>query len=288
MNHWRPPELGDAGVLAPGRLRPLRALGWMVLLFLVAGLVASVPNFLHATRALPPGQGLTFSLVAIVAAYLAYAGLVRWGERRRPTEIALKPFYRDFLFGVAVGLAMFTAVIGALRLLGVYDIRPGLWRDWLADALRDTATGLIEELLLRLIVFRLLMRAVGVWPALALSAALFGALHLMNPNAGAVAAFAIAIEAGLMLAAFYLLTGRIWASVGVHAAWNFAQGAIFGARVSGMADTGSLLVSTPRPQAPAWLSGGAFGPEASAPAMLVGLAVFWAVMRAVRRRGPGG
>ncbi|HEX8388371.1 MAG TPA: CPBP family intramembrane glutamic endopeptidase [Sphingomonas sp.] len=275
---WRAPDLGDAGVLAPGRLRRFRALGWMLLLTAAVGLVASLPEIVRI-------DGGPFSLGAAGLAYLLYAAAVRFGERRAPTEIALRPLVSDLVLGVAIGLAMFTAVIASLRLLGACTLAPGDWTDWLADAMRDTVTGLEEELILRLIVFRLLMRALGLWPALALSAALFGAAHLANPNASAVAAVAIAVEAGLMLAAFYLLTGRIWTSVGVHAAWNFAQGPIFGARVSGFVEHGSLFVSAPAPGAPAWISGGAFGPEASAPAMLIGLAVFAAAMRGAYRRG---
>jgi hypothetical protein len=127
------------------------------------------------------------------------------------------------------------------------------------------SSGFFEELIFRAIVLRLLMRAFGIWPSLALSAALFGALHLANPNATPVAAIAIAVEAGLMLASFYLLTGRLWVSIGVHAAWNFAQGWIWGARVSGIEVKESLYLSAPKPGAPEWLSGGAFGPEASVP-----------------------
>jgi membrane protease YdiL (CAAX protease family) len=52
------------------------------------------------------------------------------------------------------------------------------------------------------------------------------------------------VEAGLMLASFYLLTGRLWMSIGVHAAWNFTQGWLWGARVSGIRSHGELYLST--------------------------------------------
>jgi uncharacterized protein len=276
---YAPLHLGDAGVLRPGRLRWLRALGWMGALLGAVILMLALPALLGKAVALEQPARRTTAMIAVVLAYLAYAGLVRRGERRAPSEVALRPFYREFGIGVAVGLGMFALVFTLLRVAGAYTLAPGVWTDWGADLIRDVSTGLVEELLLRLILFRLLMRAAGLWPALIGSALLFGVLHLVNPNSTLVAAVAIAVEAGLMLAAFYLLTGRIWMSVGVHAAWNFAQGAIFGARVSGNTDTGSLFVSAPASGAPDWLSGGAFGPEASLPAVLVGLAVFAVVMR---------
>ncbi|WP_267394784.1 MULTISPECIES: type II CAAX endopeptidase family protein [unclassified Sphingomonas] len=277
-------ELGEAGVLAPGRWRWLRALGWMVVLFLAClaamSLQAATKAVLHPPEAVLKGVAVASAVIA----YLLYAGLVRWGERRVPAELALRALPRDLLLGIAIGLGMFTLVFASLRLLGAYTLAPGDWNDVGHDLRETLGTGFVEELIARLVIFRLLMRAVGIWPALAGSALLFGAGHLANPNATYVAALAIAVEAGLMLAAFYLLTGRIWMSVGVHAAWNFAQGAIFGARVSGQGGSGSLFVSAPVPGVPDVVSGGPFGPEASLSAMLVGVVVFVVVMAAARRR----
>ncbi|HEY0270088.1 MAG TPA: type II CAAX endopeptidase family protein [Sphingomonas sp.] len=277
--------LGSAGVLAPGRWRWLRALGWM--LALAAGLVAIA--LLPALRALVPGRPAwllpVLMMLATLLSYLAYGGAVRRGERRWPVEIGLSGLSRDLGIGLLIGLAMFTLVFASLRAMGVYAMMPGVWTDWPHDMLDGAIAGLLEELLFRAVLFRLLMRAFGLWWALALSAAIFGALHLANPHATPFAAIAIAIEAGLMLAAFYLLTGRIWMSVGVHAAWNFAQGGIFGASVSGGTEIGSLFVSAPVANAPIILSGGGFGPEASLSAMIVGLGVFLIAMRMASRRG---
>lgn len=91
-------------------------------------------------------------------------------------------------------------------------------------------------------------------------------MHLLNPNATLVAAVAITLEAGVRLAAACLLTGRLWLSMGVHFAWNFTQGGIFGAAVSGQASTGLLRSLL---QGPALLTGGDFGAEASAVAVVV-------------------
>ncbi|MBV9884601.1 MAG: CPBP family intramembrane metalloprotease, partial [Sphingomonadaceae bacterium] len=121
---------------------------------------------------------------------------------------------------------------------------------------------------------------------LALSAFLFGALHLMNPNASWFAAMAIAVEAGVMLAAFYILTGRLWVSIGVHAGWNFTQGWVFGAAVSGTGGfAGGPMALDPVPGAPQWLSGGGFGPEASFAGLLVGTLVGVAMLVLAGRRG---
>lgn len=285
MNLGERIETGSAGVLAPGRWLWLRAIGWMVLLFAVVLLaVDGVPLFDVITHRPVHTLPLLWSAPIILLAYAAYTAVVWFGERRGPVELSLGPAPLDLAAGLVVGLAMFSAVFLTLRLIGVYTLAPSHLMHWPQVVADNLLTGLIEELLLRAIVFRLLIRAFGISPALALSAALFGAMHLLNPNATLVAAAAIAVEAGLMLAAFYMLTGRLWMSIGVHAAWNFAQGSIFGARVSGLTMASSFYVSGPVPGSPEILSGGAFGPEASLPAMIVGTAVFAAVIAYLARQ----
>lgn len=285
MNIGERIETGSAGVLAPGRWLWARAIGWMVLLFaVVVAVVAAGPLFDRLTGRPMHQLPLPLAVLSVVIAYLAYGAAVWFGERRRPSELALKALPLDLAAGLLVGLVVFSAVFMTLRLLGIYGTAPGHGLNWVRAITANMVTGLFEELVFRAIVFRLLLRAFGVWPALVLSAALFGGLHLLNPNSTPVAAIAIAIEAGLMLAAFYLLTGRLWMSIGVHAAWNFAQGSIFGARVSGLTPTSSLLISAPHPGAPVFISGGGFGPEASLPAIVIGGATFLIVLAYLMRR----
>jgi len=276
-------DIGSRRFLHPGPLRWLRSLGWGGLLFV---LFAVIYGGLSVVAGLEPNAPSLpkNTLIVVVAAVLGlglYAVLVRGAEARWPSELGLRQAAPELLLGIVIGAAMMAVVVGALVGLGLYDISGPRDASPLNMINVGIASGVFEELIFRAIVLRLLMRAFGLWPALALSAALFGALHLSNPNATPVAAAAIAVQAGLMLASFYLLTGRLWISFGVHGAWNFAQGWIFGARVSGLEMTESLYVSHPKAGAPDWLSGGAFGPEASVPAMVVGTGVaivvlYWA------------
>jgi uncharacterized protein len=123
-----------------------------------------------------------------------------------------------------------------------------------------------EEILMRGIVFRITEESLGTWLAFFISGLLFGLAHLANPNATLVAALSIALEAGVLLAVGYVITRRLWVSIGMHFAWNFALGGIFGVAVSGIEVRG-LLKSTLT--GPDLLSGGRFGPEASVLAVLV-------------------
>ena len=78
------------------------------------------------------------------------------------------------------------------------------------------------------VLFHIIEERPGTWIALAPTALIF----MTNPNATLFSSFAIAMKAGILLGADYLLTRRLWLTVGIHFAWNFAQGTIFGVRVS--------------------------------------------------------
>ena len=173
--------------------------------------------------------------------------------------------------------------IGAIAALGGYHV---IGRNGPAVLLIIAAvsiqSGLVEEIIIRGIFFRFTEQWLGSWAALISSAALFGALHLANPNATPLAAFAIAIEAGILLAAIYMVTRRLWAAIGLHMAWNFTQGGIFGVAVSGN-DIKGLLIS--QSSGSPLVSGGQFGAEASVPAMLICTAIGLYFLRRAHREG---
>ena len=269
-----PVQLGDHRVLHPGRWRWLRALAWLVLLFFLTAGAFGLP-LQWAVDHLPPDNE-PLQLAGLVSACLmalgCYALAVRLGEGRGARELALRPAPLGLLSGALLGLVMMTVLMATLAATGAYQITvvgsAPAWRP-VGLALQAAVT---EELWMRALLFRLLWRAFGPVPALAVVAAVFAALHLANPGATALAGATVAM-AGVMFCALYALTGRLWVPIGVHAAWNLAQGYLFGAAVSGGDLGGSITVSTAREGAPTWLTGGAFGPEASVVALALVTAV---------------
>lgn len=289
QSRWGVPlALGEQRVLREGRLRWLRATVWMVALFFAVA--TSFGPAMSAVRELLPKDAASLHFLTrcagAVIALGAYALLVRLGEGRSPREIAIKPALGQLLIGLVLGLAMFAMVMAAMVAFGLYDVAfVGPAPAWRAAGLAIEA-GVVEELMIRGVVLRLLWRAFGPVPAFLVSAALFGAGHLPNSASSIFAALCIAVEAGGMLGAFYALTGRLWVPIGVHMAWNFSQGYLFGAAVSG-GDLGPAIArSTAQPGVSEWLTGGAFGPEGSLPALLVcgsvGTAALWLAWKAGR------
>ena len=104
--------------------------------------------------------------------------------------------------------------------------------------------------------------------ALIVSALFFGFGHLSNDNATWWSSLAIAIEAGLLLAAAYKWSGTLWVPIGIHWAWNYVQGNVFGLAVSGI-NIGDGMLAT-RVNGPDIITGGAFGPEASIITVVLG------------------
>ena len=282
-----PITLGDRRILAPGRLLWLRAAAWMVALFFLV-LFSFAPSMHALAQVLAKGDprvGFGLNVGAAAIAIAAYVLFVRLGEDRLPDELrpAALP---QLLVGLAIGAAMFAGVMAVLVAARLYHL------DWHGPAPAWKATGVSiqagvsEEILVRAIMLRLLWRAFGPLAAFVVSALFFGVGHLFPPGATILAAICIALEAGVMLGAFYALTGRLWMSIGVHAAWNFTEGYVFGAPVSGMDFGPAMARSIVTPSTPTWATGGAFGPESSFPALVVcltvGLVVLWYAYKAGR------
>lgn len=229
------------------------------------------------------GGGVVSAIVGAAIFFGAYWGFVRFVERRPVAEFAFRPAPAELAIGIAGGIAILTAIVGLMAALGSYRVIGYNGPQVLALPLSiGIFPGFSEEIALRGLFFRLFERWLGSWAALILSAFLFGFGHIFNPGATWVAAIGIAFEAGILLAALYMITRRLWMAVGLHAAWNFAEGGIFGTPVSGLQVSGLVR---PWIGGPDLVTGGSFGPEASLPAMGIATAVGVVLLYVAWRRG---
>jgi uncharacterized protein len=230
-----------------------------------------------------PEKALGAVLMA-AAVILAYKAFKRWVERAPDTELALPGALPELAAGLAIGTALFSLMTGIVYLLGGIEFLGlrGAGQIWTMLAIA-IVSGTIEETMFRGIVQRHLESLIGTWGALAVTSALFGLVHIANPDATWWSSLAIALEAGVLLGAAYLLTRRLWLAIGIHAAWNFTQGWVFSVPVSGGDAPLGLLIT--RRVGPDWLTGGEFGLEASVVAMVVATLAGVAMLYVAARRG---
>ena len=262
---------------------PLVALVIAIALFVFAqtlGLVLGkyVPASIGKTAATAVQAVISISLV-----WLVYKlALVRLGEEPRD-DLQTDGAARQLGMGLLAGTLLFSAVVAVAAALAVYRITgwgdPGTVMPILIGS--AIVPAFTEEVLFRGILFRWAEDFGGTWTALVISSAFFGAAHLLNPDATWFSSFAIAVEAGLLLGGAYMLTRSLWMPIGLHAAWNFTQGAIFGIPISGHASQGLVRAEL---RGPALLSGSDFGLEASVIAIVIASAAgLWLVQRAIQR-----
>ena len=259
----------------------------VAMLIAIALFVGALAVGLLFVRLLPPMDTIPRLLaqavinIALVVAVYKLA-IVRLGERPRD-DLRMAGAAKDLSAGLLVGMVLMTAVVGVAALFDVYNIVGDGGTGQLLRLLIATAIvpGILEEIFFRGILFRWIEDFAGSWAALIVTAALFGVAHILNPNASWFSSFAIAVEAGLLLGGAYMLTRSLWMPIGLHAAWNFTQGAIWDVPVSGLDEQGLVEAKLSGPEL---LSGGAFGLEASVIALVIATAAgLWLILRAVRK-----
>jgi membrane protease YdiL (CAAX protease family) len=234
----------------------------------VAGIVAAVQLCARAAHIkAKSGPGMIFGVLLIFVMCAAYSGYARLVERRKVVELTRSGAFAEFARGLLVGAALFVATASILGLLGVWQIDgANAWTALLYPMSVALGAAVFEEIFFRGILFRIAEESLGSWLAIALSAVVFGLVHGLNPAASAISILAICLESGVLLAAAYMYSRRLWLPIGLHFAWNFTESGIFGASTSG-AEAQGLLIS--RLSGSELLTGGAFGPEASIVAVLV-------------------
>jgi membrane protease YdiL (CAAX protease family) len=98
----------------------------------------------------------------------------------------------------------------------------------------------------------------AVISATVLASTFFGVLHMGNNGVTPLAVLLLFLD-GLFLSLIYITTGSGWLAFGFHAAWDFAEGNVFGFPVSGYPENYSLIRVEQIGNQLA--TGGAFGPD---------------------------
>ncbi|WP_373601019.1 CPBP family intramembrane glutamic endopeptidase [Paraclostridium bifermentans] len=184
-------------------------------------------------------------------------------------------WFKKYITGFLIGLALMSLVVFILYVFGFVSINKNPSQPVGKFALINVSIILVgwiiqggtEEVLTRGWLMNVLSARYNLKLGLFVSSVLFGALHLFNPNVSYIAILNIVLV-GYLFGLYVIKTNDLWGACGIHSAWNFAQGNVFGFEVSGLnVSIGSIfdLNLTGNPA----ISGGVFGPEAGLCATLV-------------------
>ena len=255
--------------LSPDEPR-LRA-GWRlflqtILLFVIGAIVSIASGFLGTlSRSLIWAQILNF-IVVTGSVYIAR----RWLDKRSFESLGLKidgHTLPDILAGIGITLVQMGFIYALMLALGWLTFEGFAWQfDPIKVVISNVLTffvafvivGWNEELLSRGYHLQTIASGLNLFWGVVISSAVFGLLHLGNPNATWVSAAGI-FFAGVYLAFGYIRTKQLWLSMGLHLGWNFFEGVVFGFPVSGLDIYALTRIKVHGPEL--W-TGGAFGPEA--------------------------
>ena len=265
---------------------------WAIILSLIfmyggslMGSLATVPLFL-ALRNIP----LFFNnkdLLSLLITLFSFAFIsllvffrVKVIEKRSFSSIGFNKnnWLKKYSLGFLIGLAMMSIIVLILFPFGYITVEKNPIQPVGISAIASVLVilfgwiiqGATEEIVTRGWLLNVLSTKYNIGVGLLISSTLFGLMHLTNPNVNYIAVINI-ILVGLFYGLYVIKTNDFWAVCGMHSAWNFAQGNIFGFKVSGLdVSVGSLidlnLVGSD------FVTGGIFGPEAGITATFILLA----------------
>lgn len=262
-----------AGVARPRGVL-LRLALFILLLGGALGIVTLAWRFLALPRpriagVFQPVPFLAYMAVVSAVTVAVVALLLRATEGRPLAALGLRWRGRaagEFAGGILIGALPVAVTAGLAVALGYGSIasgdagRAGLVTTLLPFALGTVLISAWEELVWRGYLLRLFEQGAGRWPAALLTALLWSAGHLANDGATPLGLLATAAS-GVVLAWIVLRTGSLWIALGYHVAWNVTAIHALGFTTSGVAESASFFRTTLR--GPAWVSGGAYGFEAS-------------------------
>ena len=252
--------------------------GWWILIFFFV-LTGLFPLLLIA-----PGVSVGQQAGLVAAA----SGICQLLRRKPISELVGKldwSWPRQFMLGGLLGMALM--LVPALFLWAIGQVT-WQWNGmtlaacWSALVLY-AAVAVAEELIFRGFVFQRLLDGIGEWPAQLIMGAYFVLVHSAALTAGGGHSLAGAniFLASILFGLAFLRTRSLAMPLGIHFTANLTQGAILGFGVSGNSEAGLL-----RPvfgNGPDWLTGGAFGLEASVPGLVCVIAAGMLLYRWGRR-----
>jgi membrane protease YdiL (CAAX protease family) len=190
--------------------------------------------------------------------------------------------------GLGLGFLLMAAPAALLWVCGWVVFSPSNARanDLVKAVSLMAGVAFAEELLFRGVIFQRLIAAIGIWPAQIAIGLLFVLTHMSNPgmdDATKLLAGTNIFLASLLFGEAFVRSRSLALPIGLHFMANVTEGILFGFGVSGNEEPSVLLPNILTDSA--WLTGGAFGLEASLPGLIAVAALLaWLLLEAHREK----
>jgi len=276
-----------------GRLRS----GWRLLIFLLlficfGGLFSYAAELVIRLRGVDFAPGSILFLAVNTFVSLAAALSVGWWCGKYLEELPFralgawftKNWLKDFGLGLILGAASLMLAAFIAFVFGGLSFQVNQTHGQSAILLTLGISLLVfilgaasEEVLFRGYMFQTLARANLAWLAILLTSLFFALAHTGNPAASFISTLNT-ILAGVWFGIAYLKTRTLWLVFGLHLAWNWFQGAIFGMEVSGITSLTTAPLLQEIDAGPVWLTGADYGIEggiACTAALVISILVIW-------------
>lgn len=203
-----------------------------------------------------------FATVGTIAAVILYCRLI---EKRpiRTLGFSKKGGVFEYLIGLLIGLIMFFLAVligvftGTLKIEGINpNFSPIMFLLFFLGFAVQSAS---EEMLCRGYFMTSFSKKYPLIAGVLINSAIFAVLHLANTGISILAIVNLFL-CGVFFSLYVIKSGNLWGACAAHAMWNFAQGCIFGIKVSGINCGDSLFVSSTS-DALTFINGGSFGIE---------------------------
>lgn len=216
------------------------------------------------------GRMMALTLATLLAAAVSSAAAMAIFESRRLTDLGLGfrvGWRANVLIGIGMGVVaaclvvLLPVALGMARFEAVpnADISVG-GAIFLPIYLFCGAMG--EEIAFRGFSMQYLARGWGIWAAILTTSTIFGLLHGDNPGFSWMSGLNTVLF-GVLFGVGVLRTHELWLPIGMHFGWNVTL-PFLGATLSGLTIRVAGFECKWNTGANVYLSGGAYGPEASA------------------------
>ena len=262
--------------------------GWAIAAVLALIIIAQVAGASMVSENAVSDDIKTIFIVTIVYGAIAIGGgllLFKLIYNRRLREVGLirEGLGRDLLHGFVIGTVSMTLIFGVLLLTGQAETSFSAEKLFsvvtIANFISVGLTAFSEELLARGFMMTALKTTRKKWAIFCVSSIIFSLVHLLNPGVTALSLINTFL-AGLLFAAMFVKSGKLWLSSGFHFAWNFFEGDIFGMNVSGMEQWSVFSTDM---GANELLTGGVAGPEGGLIVTVVLIVGFFYILYYVKK-----